>query len=383
MPQHNLNKEFVRKLQLVQHARRVSYFDTDITGFMLEYRPSGTATWYLRYRNEERKSRMLRIGRLSEVNAVDAREMAYRFLRDIKSGRLPEGKKYFLRTHTFSEFVEEAYMPHACIKKRSFRQDEIMLRLYILPELGTRRIEYIMQRDIVCWQADMIKRGLAASTINRIMGLLRHIFSCAMRWGARSDNPCCGVSFLPDNSARQRYLVPEETKTLLSVLDTVSNRRLAAFIHLLLLTGARKSELLRAKWEDIDISRRQLKVKLSKSGKTRFIPLSEEALHIIASLTSMNSPWLFPGRKGGPMALNFRLWKKIRECVGIEDVHLHDLRHTYASILVEKGCSLYEVQKILGHQTPKMTMRYAHLSAEHLIKAADLVAESVTTMKNA
>ena len=83
------------------------------------------------------------------------------------------------------------------------------------------------------------------------------------------------------------------------------------------------------------------------------------------------------------MALNFRMWKKIRECVGIEDVHLHDLRHTYASILVEKGCSLYEVQKMLGHQTPKMTMRYAHLSAEHLITAADLVAASVSTMKNA
>ena len=82
------------------------------------------------------------------------------------------------------------------------------------------------------------------------------------------------------------------------------------------------------------------------------------------------------------MSLNFRLWKKIRECVGIEDVHLHDLRRTYASILVEKGCSLYEVQMILGHQTPKMTMRYAHLSAEHLIKAADLVAESVAAMKN-
>lgn len=144
---------------------------------------------------------------------------------------------------------------------------------------------------------------------------------------------------------------------------------------MLLYTGARKREVLDARWEHVDFKRRLLTVPLSKSGKPRHILLSHAAIELLKSLPrKADVPWVFfnPKTREPPVSI-FCAWDSIRKKVGLPDVRLHDLRHSFASFLVNSGRSLYEVQTLLGHHNPKVTMRYAHLSPDALVDATNIV----------
>lgn len=222
-------------------------------------------------------------------------------------------------------------------------------------------------------------------TCNRMLVLMKFIFNCAIRWDIlpAKGNPCVGVDPFEDNGARERYLTKQEVGRLFDELDRNPNVQVGQVIRLLLYTGARKRELLDARWERIDFDRRLLTVPLSKSGKPRYIPLSDAAMEILQSLPRQDGvPWVFFNPKTKkPLVSMFYAWDSIRKKVGLDDVRLHDLRHSYASFLVNAGRSLYEVQKLLGHYDPKVTMRYAHLSPGALIEAANVVGNLVGRRK--
>ena len=172
----------------------------------------------------------------------------------------------------------------------------------------------------------------------------------------------------------ERYLTGDEAQRLMRALE--KSDRLEVFaLRLLLLTGARKSEVLKARWEHVRPNQRLLTVPLSKSGKPRYIPLSDEAIMLIRAIPRQpGTPWLFPGHAPGkPLSDVYVFWNKLRRGLGLADVRIHDLRHTFASFLVNAGHSLYEVQKLLGHSDPRTTMRYAHLGQASLVAAAETV----------
>lgn len=152
-----------------------------------------------------------------------------------------------------------------------------------------------------------------------------------------------------------------------------------AAIELLLMTGARLNEILRARWEYVDYDQSSLLVPLSKSGKPRLIALSSAATDLLNRLDSKEkSDWLFPmPSHDKPMYGLQHRWKKIRAQAGMPDLRLHDLRHSYASYLVNNGVSLYVVQELLGHSQPRTTQRYAHLPRSTLNEAANLAADAV------
>jgi integrase len=145
---------------------------------------------------------------------------------------------------------------------------------------------------------------------------------------------------------------------------------------LLLLTGARCREITLAKWEHIDWTKRVLLVSVSKSGKPRTIALNAAALALLKSISrDSGSPYVFPTRLCGI----FSPWDRIRRRAGLADVRLHDLRHSFASFLVNQGVSLYVVQGLLGHASPRMTQRYAHLAPQTLLDAAEMVSSVIGT----
>lgn len=154
-----------------------------------------------------------------------------------------------------------------------------------------------------------------------------------------------------------------------------SDRPEAFALRLLLLTGGRKSEILKARWENVRLDQRLLTVPLSKSGRPRHILLSEAAIKVLRVLPrTLGNPWLFPGHAPGkPLSDIYRFWNELRRSLGLADVRIHDLRHTFASFLVNAGHSLYEAQKMLGHSDPRTTMRYAHLGQASLLAAAETV----------
>lgn len=281
----------------------------------------------------------------------------------------------------FDAFVSNVYLPHMRLRKRSWRVDERISQRYLSPAFGDKKLSTIERQEVELWLHELAFSGLAPASCNRIIAVFKTICTLAEQYGVFSPgfSPAAGVKPLKVRTLRERYLTPDEAQRLFQELNAhLCPDSLA--ILLLLLTGARKSEILKARWEYVRQDLRLLVVPLSKSGKPRYIPLSEAAMEVLRALPrSKNVPWLFPGRDPEkPRSDIFPFWSKVRRKLGLFDVRIHDLRHTFASFLVNTGHSLYEAQKLLGHTDPRTTTRYAHLGQAALLAAAEAVSSIFT-----
>jgi len=383
MPRKLLTTHFVDNLaDEVPENRAVYFFDTDVTGFALELRTSGKATYYFRYRDAASRVRLARIGAIGKVSLEHARNTASKMSDMVADGGDPKLERdRYKSVPSFAEFATDQYMPHAKARKRSWTSDDSLLRNHILPALGDHRMNRIRRVDVISLHNGLHQQGYAAGSVNKILILIRYMFNCAIRWEVlpAGQNPANGVEPFPDNGARERYLNLEEAQSLMAELETNPNRQACNIIKLLLFTGARKTEIMHARWEFVDFERRLLTVPLSKSGKARHIALSDAAIEVLRALPrDPEIPWLFWNPKTGrPQDSIHHGWDTIRQRAGIPDVRLHDLRHSFASFLVNSGRSLYEVQKLLGHSDAKTTQRYAHLAPGALIEAANIVGDLV------
>ena len=163
----------------------------------------------------------------------------------------------------------------------------------------------------------------------------------------------------------------EESKDLLKQSD---NQMLQYIVPMLILTGARKREVLDARWEDFDFERLHWRIHTTKLGKPRFVPMSDGVVSLLGSIQRLDCQWVFANPKTlKPYVSIFCSWNTARTKAGLADVRIHDLRHSYASFLVNAGRSLYEVQRLLGHTQIKTTQRYAHLSHDTLLDATNSV----------
>lgn len=277
---------------------------------------------------------------------------------------------------TLDDFASLVYLPHIEMRKRSWSLDERILRQHISPVFGARKLAGIERQDVEDWLCGLSSGGLAPATCNRALSVFKTLCHEAALRGfmPAGQSPCAGVSPLKVHTLRERYLTKEEAQKLMRRLEQ-SIRPEAGALRLLLLTGARKNEILRARWENVRTDLRLLIVPLSKSGRPRHIPLSEAAVAVLRALPRVpGSPWLFPGKAPEkPLSDLYLFWNRIRRELGLDGVRIHDLRHSYASFLVNSGHSLYEVQKLLGHSDPRTTMRYAHLGQAQLLAAAETV----------
>ncbi|WP_304736648.1 site-specific integrase [uncultured Desulfovibrio sp.] len=270
-------------------------------------------------------------------------------------------------------FVDAVYLPHVKMRKRSWRVDERITRKRLSPVFGDRRLDGILRGEVENWLHDLAAQGLSPSTCNRNLAVFKSVCSLAMLHGVlpAGQSPCAGVRAFKIHWQRERCLNIAEARRLMRALER-SPCAAAAAIRLLLLTGARKSEILKARWENVRLDQRLLTVPLSKSGRPRHILLSDEAVAVLRALPRRpECPWLFPGHAPGkPLSDIFLFWRDLRSALGLNDIRIHDLRHTFASFLVNAVHSLYEVQKLLGHSDPRTTMRYAHLGQASLLSAA-------------
>ena len=239
-------------------------------------------------------------------------------------GSDPQTHRQELRSiPTLVELVRDRYLPHAKANKRSWHIDEMNLRRHVLPALGRLTLDEITNEHVAKLISDMRGDGYAAGTTNNVLMLLCRIFNLAQKWkvpGA-GDNPTSGLDRAPPNE-RQRFSTAEETDRLIASLAEDENRAAAQAIMLLLLTGARRNEITRAKWENVDWAQRVLRVPVSKSGKPRTIALNTAALAVLKSIPRDPAcPYIFPTRLIGI----FNPWDRIRRRAGLADVRLHDL----------------------------------------------------------
>jgi integrase len=285
---------------------------------------------------------------------------------------------------TFASFVEDHYLPYIKSYKRSWNTDVSMLKVHLLKRFGKMYMDEITLNHIIKMHYERKASGGAPGSANRLLVLMRYIFNLAIKWNTPGikSNPTKGIPLMEENNKRERYLSVDEAQRLYNAVCQSDVHMLQYIVPMLILTGARKREVLDAKWNDFDLGRRLWRIPTTKSGKARFVPLSDGAIGLLQTVPRLEGvDYVFPHpKKGVPYASIFYAWNKARTLAGLTDLRLHDLRHSHASFLVNAGRTLYEVQHILGHSQVSTTQRYAHLSPDTLLAATNSVHKALGNM---
>ncbi|MDA8112333.1 MAG: tyrosine-type recombinase/integrase [Nitrospiraceae bacterium] len=248
-----------------------------------------------------------------------------------------------------------------------------------IEQWGDKRINEITADDLRKLVSRLREKGeWSDKTINHVMGHFRVALNHAVQSGKIDRNPMEGVKMLSVPRGHLRFLTEAEEARLKEIMLPAHYR----LVRFAILTGLRREEQFSLRWEHIDLRNKVLTIPRSKHGDTRHVPLSDEAIEILKTIqseTRVTSPWCFPSLN--PMTAidpqNFykRVYLTALEKAGIKDIVWHTLRHTCASRLVMAGVDIRTVQEIMGHKTLAMTMRYSHLSGDHLTRAVNRISK--------
>jgi integrase len=347
-------------------AQQIVY-DGDTPGFGLRLYPGGRKSFVLRYRTQAGQIRFLTLGKYGVLTVDQARKLAKKRLLEVANGHDPAADRRESREAvTFAQFSKVYIERHAKPHKKTWIEDQQRIAKWHQPAIGSKKLADIRRADI---QALHLKIGEQHQYgANRNVALLSKMFNLAREWGylpEGSPNPAKGIKRFRERS-RDRWVKPDELPRLMKAIEGDPNLYIRAALLLFLLTGLRKSELLNAKWEDVDLTRAELRLPDTKAGRTHVVPLSAPAVAILRDLPRERSnPHVLPGsRAGRPLADISHAWERIRRVADLEDVRLHDLRRTVGSWLATGGASLPLIGKILGHSNTSTTAVYARLGED-------------------
>ena len=331
-----LTTQLIKTIDCPTGKKKTELFDLLSRGLSLEVRATGGKTYYRRYRDSRGRIRQIKLGDERNLSLADARQLSDKVGRRVAMGEDPLEQKQIARTvPTFADFIADQYMPYIKSYKRSWDTDVSLLKNHLLPRFGKRYMDEITRQDIVKMHADRKASGAAPGSANRLLIMMRYIFNLALKWEVQGikANPCKGIPLMEENNKMERYLSVEEAQRLYEAVCKSENTMLKYIVPMLILTGARKREVLDAKWEDFDLGRRAWRIPISKSGKARHVPLSDGALALLATMPrDMNCNWAFANPDTGkPFVSVFCAWNTARKSAGLSDVRMHDLRHSFAS----------------------------------------------------
>ena len=357
------------------HKNKEVFWDTAITGFTLEVRPNGGKTYYLRYWDEGGRQRQIKIGGYADLTFDQARKKAQRLRSEVTLGGDPAAAKAERKSiPTYAELAKQ-HLAHAESYQRSHGDTESIMRLHLLPRWGKLKLNEIKQQDVAKWLGEKRAEGFAPSSVEKMRVTFHRAFELAVSWNipGGQPNPVKGIPRPKFDNKRQRYLSATEAERLQRAVAASLNTQLKYIVGLLLLTGARKMELLKARWEHIDVDRKAWHIPDSKTGKGRHVPLSQPAIDLIGQIPKFEKcPWLLPNPETKEPFVDIkRAWDSARKAAGLPGVRIHDLRHSACSFMINAGIDLYAVGRIVGHADHQSTMRYSHLANDTLLAAVE------------
>ena len=363
--------------------------DDDLAGFAVRILPSGRRSYIAQYRIGNRYRRMS-LGAHGVLTPEKARRMAFKALAAVKDGEDPAGERSRARKAcTVKELAKRFDEEHIAVRLKPGTAREYRRNLcrFILPALGRLKVAEVTRADIAKFHHDLRHIPYQA---NRNLEVISKMFVLAEMWGMRPDgsNPRLHIKKYPEEK-RERYLSQEELTSLGSVLSEaeqigVEDIYAISAIRLLIFTGCRLNEIMTLKWGEVDLENSCLRLSDSKTG-ARVVHLGSPALDLLANLKRQpNNPWVICGKIPGTYRKEIqKFWQRIRNRAGIDDVRIHDLRHSFASNAVAQGMSLPMIGKLLGHTQVQTTARYAHLAADPVKAAADAISSNIAEHLNA
>jgi integrase len=374
-----ITDDFVAKLEPPAKGNKV-YWDSGhkkaVTGFGARITATGAKAFVFNYRTSAGRLRRITIGKYPAYTATLAREIAKKHRHTIDNGGDPLAARQGERDAPTVADLAQLYLDTHAKSKRPVpaKTDRYTIEKEILPAMKHLKVADVKFGDVAKLHRRITDR--APYRANRVLALLSTMFGIATKQGWRADNPTRGVQRNLE-TPRERYLSGDELIRLSDALTAHPDQTAANAVRLLLLTGARRGEVLSMAWDQIDFDKGTWTKPSShtKTKKTHHVPLSAPALQLLAEMRDgSSSSYVFPGRDGTGHRVDLkRPWPEICKAAGIERLRLHDLRHSFASVAAAGGASLPIIGKLLGHTQPGTTARYAHLDVDPLREVAERV----------
>jgi integrase len=382
-------------------------YDSEIVGLSIRVAPSGTKTWRIEYRvapgGRGSPVKRMSIGSATEIAAEQARRLALQIRADAARGIDPAAERIARRKELTVADLVKLYEAEGCyvqggrrrgqpIKPATVKHLLALLDHHVLPLIASKKLSDVTPADV-----ERVARAIATGKTGKVrregqvgrharggegaaiktISVLSSIFLFAVRRDLMHENPVHRASVPRVHGRRERFLTLEEIAKLGTAIENLVGNRMinikaANIIRLLLLTGARRNEINRLQWNEVDLQNLRLVLAETKTGKS-IRPLATAAAVLLASLPRVDgSPWVFPAERGdGPFAGLQAGWERIVEASGLQGVSLHTLRHTVGSSAVSSGESLPMTGGILGHSSQSSTSIYAHLQRDPIQRAAD------------
>lgn len=327
------------------------------------------------------------IGKYPDISLEQAINIVIQYQHSLNKGINPlEEKKRVKNLPTLKDFFYKTYLPLAKLNKKSWKDDISRFKNHIEATLGAIQINIITAAMLSDLMLEIKGENRSNATVNRSRALLSSMFNLAFEREVIDLSPMSRVKKFVEQNHIERYLSDDELQRLMQILTNhkvhgIENQIIVGIVEMLLLTGARKGEVLNLKWSDLDENNHLWKLNENKSGKPRIIQLNSEAQLIIRRM-SRKYPYVFANPATALPYNDIRkTFQNILEAAQIENFRIHDLRHNFASMAVNNGCDIYVVQHLLGHASPTTTQRYAHLRQDTLRNASEMLAGRINSAR--
>lgn len=376
---HNFTKEFIDNIRTPEKGRRLVIYDTNRPELALRVTEKGTKT-FLIIKKHKGESIKITLGRYPIMTVSQARKQTLEVLAELAKGINPNEEKKKLRAETTLEELFKEYMErHSKKQKKSWKYDEKDIPRFF-GGWFKKKISSISRRDIQLMHQKITEEN-GVYQANRMLARIRSMYNKAIEWGWNGTNPASGIKQNKEIK-RDRFLLPQEIPDFFKAVEQESNVVTKNYIWISLLTGARRSNVLAMRWDEIDFFLKIWRIPNTKNGEPLNIPLTETTIKLLKEI-ERTSEWVFPSSTSasGHLEDPKRAWKRILERAGIKNLRIHDIRRTLGSYQAITGASLNIIGKSLGHKSQTATQIYARLTNDPVREAMETATNKMLEYK--